>query len=132
MIYEIVKIQLLKRKLKKEKNRKEIGRLGEELVREYLRVKGYKLLEENFRTIFSEVDIVALKDNTLYIVEVKTRKSDKSGTPFESITFRKEEKLRKSAEFLKKKFGVKNFKILVFSVKIDEKIRVTSREVDFE
>ncbi len=132
MIYEILKIQLLKRRLKKEKDKKKIGKLGEELVREYLKIKGYKLLEENLRTIFSEVDILCLKDNTLYIVEVKTRKSDKSGTPLESITLRKKEKLKKSAEFLKKKFSVKNFKILVFSVKINEKIKITSEEVDFE
>ena len=59
----------------------ELGRLGEELAVEYLIKKGYQILERNWRSGHKEVDIIALDDTTLVIVEVKTRKSDDYGYP---------------------------------------------------
>lgn len=52
-----------------------IGRLGEEIACRYLIQQNYKILERNFATKFAEVDIIAFKNNTLIIVEVKTRKN---------------------------------------------------------
>ena len=47
-------------------------REGEDLVAEYLKGKGWKILVRNFRTRRGEVDIIATIDSTLAFVEVKT------------------------------------------------------------
>lgn len=50
----------------------ERGRAGEAMAASYLQAHGYQLLEKNFRTPHGEVDIVAVYDQTLVFVEVKS------------------------------------------------------------
>lgn len=59
----------------------ELGREGENFACEYLKENGYKVLERNWRYGNDEIDIIALIENTLVIVEVKTRRSDNYGAP---------------------------------------------------
>ena len=59
----------------------ELGKYGEELAVDYLINKGYQIIERNWRSGHKEIDIIALDDTTLVIVEVKTRKSDDFGEP---------------------------------------------------
>lgn len=59
----------------------ELGKLGEELAVEFLRKNGYTILETNWTFQKAEVDIIAKKENTLAIVEVKTRSSLEFGLP---------------------------------------------------
>ena len=59
----------------------ELGKIGEELACDYLVNKGYQILERNWRSGHKEIDIIALADTTLVVVEVKTRKSDDYGDP---------------------------------------------------
>ena len=59
----------------------ELGKLGEDLATEYLIKKGYQILERNWRSGHKEIDIIALDETTLVVVEVKTRKSDDYGDP---------------------------------------------------
>jgi putative endonuclease len=59
----------------------ELGKLGEELAVEFLRKEGYEILETNWTFQKAEVDIIAKKENTLAIVEVKTRSSLDFGLP---------------------------------------------------
>ena len=59
----------------------ELGKLGEELAVEYLQKKGYVILETNWIFQKAEIDILAQKDNTLAVVEVKTRSSVDFGLP---------------------------------------------------
>lgn len=75
------------------------ARLGEDIATNYLQKKGYRILERNFRKGYGEIDIIAVKDNTLVFVEVKTRKSNSYGTPLESITHWKIRPLVRTAEF---------------------------------
>lgn len=77
------------------------ARLGEDAAVKYLQKLGYKIIDRNFRKGYGEIDIVALHDNTLVFIEVKTRTSDKFGTPFESITPWKLRPLIKTAQFYK-------------------------------
>ena len=74
---------------------------GEELAVSYLRKNGYKIIERNFRKGYGEIDIVAIHENTLVFIEVKTRTSNSFGSPLESITPWKLESLIKTAEFYK-------------------------------
>lgn len=59
----------------------DLGKLGEDLAVNYLIDKGYQILERNWRSGHKEIDIIALFDDILVVVEVKTRKSDFFGEP---------------------------------------------------
>jgi putative endonuclease len=59
----------------------DLGKLGEELAVEFLRKNGYEILETNWTFQKAEIDIITKKENTLAIVEVKTRSSLDFGLP---------------------------------------------------
>jgi putative endonuclease len=77
--------------------RKELGNIGEKLARDFLKKKGYKIRDTNFRCRESEIDIVARKKDFLVFVEVRTKTGTGFGSPEESVTFAKKEKLIASA-----------------------------------
>jgi putative endonuclease len=77
--------------------RKELGATGEKLARDFLKKKGYKIRATNFRCREGEIDIVAEKKGCLVFVEVRTKASSGFGSPEESVTFAKKEKLIASA-----------------------------------
>lgn len=53
----------------------ELGKKGEALAEEYLSRNGYQIIAKNWRYLKAEIDIIAQKEETLAIVEVKTRSS---------------------------------------------------------
>lgn len=55
--------------------KQEIGNAGETIARDYLLQQGYTIMETNWQFGHLEIDIIALKDNVLVFVEVKTRSS---------------------------------------------------------
>lgn len=59
----------------------DLGKLGEELAVDFLEKNGYQILETNWVFQKAEIDIIAKKENTLAIVEVKTRSSIDFGLP---------------------------------------------------
>ncbi|MGI6343687.1 MAG: YraN family protein [Bacillota bacterium] len=71
-----------------------IGRVGEAEALRYLEQQGYRLVERNFYTRFSELDLICRQGGTLVFVEVKARTSHAFGTPEEAITPGKIRRLR--------------------------------------
>jgi putative endonuclease len=67
----------------------ELGKLGEELAIDFLLKNDYKILEKNYRYLKAEVDIIALKKDTLAVVEVKTRSTDYFGNPQDFVNPKK-------------------------------------------
>ena len=61
------------------------GRQGEKLANDFLRNKGFKILDTNWRFQHKEIDIVAMKDNEIVFVEVKARKNTAFGRPEEAV-----------------------------------------------
>ncbi|MDR7208535.1 YraN family protein [Flavobacterium piscis] len=59
----------------------ELGKKGEELAVEYLLQNGYEILDRNWTFQKAEIDVIARKENTLAIIEVKTRSSIDFGLP---------------------------------------------------
>lgn len=59
----------------------DLGKLGEELAVAFLEKDGYKILDTNWTFQKAEVDIIAQKDSTLAVIEVKTRSSIDFGLP---------------------------------------------------
>ena len=76
----------------------ELGIIGEEIAAQYLLRSGYKILRRNFYFDKAEIDIIAQKEeNTVVIVEVKTRNSDFFGDPQSFVTPAKIKLLVKAA-----------------------------------
>jgi len=75
----------------------EAGRKAEAAARTYLEMRGYHILEQNWRRPRCEVDIVALKDGRLHFVEVKYRRNDAQGGGLEAITATKIKQMRRGA-----------------------------------
>ena len=74
--------------------RRDTGILGEKLAQDFLRKQGYLILETNYRCSEGEVDIIANHGEFLIFVEVRTKRSFQQGSPEESITPAKMERLR--------------------------------------
>jgi len=74
-------------------NRQEVGKLGEEAARKFLKKRGYRIRETGFRCRHGEIDIIAQKKDYLVFVEVRTKSNLDFGTPEESITQAKKERL---------------------------------------
>ena len=82
-----------------------LGNYGEYLAGQYLRSKGYLILEKNFRNKLGEIDLIARDGKTICFVEVKTRQSLQQGQPYEAVTPWKVRKLSQMATFyLKHKY----------------------------
>lgn len=77
------------------------GRLGEKLASSYLRKKGYRIISQNFRAKYGEIDIISLFKKTLVFVEVKTRSGNIFGSPQEAVTRWKLANITKTAQYFK-------------------------------
>lgn len=76
----------------------ELGKIGEEIAVQYLLKNGYTILYRNFIFDKAEIDIIAQKEeDTVVIVEVKTRNSDFFGDPQTFVTPRKIKMMVKAA-----------------------------------
>lgn len=73
------------------------GKGGEDRAAAFLRLKGYKILERNYRVGQGEIDLVARRSGTLVFVEVKTRRGKSQGSPLEAVTPRKIKRLSAAA-----------------------------------
>jgi putative endonuclease len=74
------------------------GRLGEKLARRYLIRKGYRIIEQNWRTKYAEIDLVTRKKDTLVFVEVRTKTSGQFGLPEESLNRQKINRVIRSSQ----------------------------------
>ena len=78
-------------------DRQQVGKLGEEAARKFLKKRGYRIRETGFRCRHGEIDIITQKKDCLVFVEVRTKSNLEFGTPEESITQVKKERLIASA-----------------------------------
>ena len=74
-----------------------IGRKGENLAVDFLKDKGYEILETNWFYDHKEIDIIAKHNNTIIFVEVKTRTTGFFGEPYEFVNVKKQEFLIEAA-----------------------------------
>lgn len=74
------------------------GQKAEQAAAVYLGMRGYQIIEQNFRRPRCEIDIVAQKDDTVYFVEVKYRRNDHQGGGFEALTASKLRQMQFAAE----------------------------------
>ena len=75
-----------------------IGKRGEDIARRHLEKKGYCVIEQNYRTKYSEMDLIATKDGVLVFIEVRTKTSERFGAPEDTINKQKIARLIRSAK----------------------------------
>ncbi len=73
------------------------GKKAEELAAAFLRLKGYKIFEKNFRVPQGEIDLIAGRGVTVVFVEVKSRRGKAQGTPLEAVSPHKVRRLSAAA-----------------------------------
>lgn len=75
-----------------------LGEMGEQAAVNFLRKKKMKIVDRNIEFPMGEIDIVAIDQRTVVFVEVKTRRSDKKGAPWEAVDQAKQAKIMKTAQ----------------------------------
>jgi putative endonuclease len=81
----------------------QFGKKSERLAAEFLRRKGYRILETNYRSKVGEIDIIAKDKGVLVFVEVKARSSSRFGSPKGAVTPAKQRKISMTAlDYLKR------------------------------
>ena len=77
--------------------RRDTGILGEKLAKDFLKKRGYRVLETNYRCPEGEIDIIARHKDSFVFIEVRTKTSLEFGSPEESITPAKKERMKATA-----------------------------------
>ncbi len=118
-------------------NSKQLGGLGEKVAFNYLKNKGYQILDKNYSPKFisgpkrGEIDIVAKKGDIISFVEVKTLTENSGGQtsgilPEDKVNFLKKRKIMKMAEFwlMEKKIPLDSqWQIDVIAIKINQSLK---------
>lgn len=100
-------------------SKRTIGSRGEQIAMEYLQTKGYRLVERNFFIRGGEIDLICERsDGKLAFVEVKYRRDDRYGKPYESVTRTKIRHLSKTIQLylLQKGSGGRKLTLEVVSI----------------
>ena len=74
--------------------RRTVGRVAEDAAARWYEAQGYTVLDRNWRVREGELDLVVQRGRTVVFCEVKARGSDRFGTPFDAVTFGKQQRLR--------------------------------------
>ena len=79
---------------------KALGDWGEDLAADYLRRRGYEILERQYRCRWGEIDLIAwAPEGVLCFVEVKARSGTGFSAPREAVTAAKQRRLRNAASW---------------------------------
>lgn len=76
-----------------------LGAWGEELAAAWVRRQGGRVIAANFRCRFGEIDLICEEKGYLCFTEVKLRKTSRYGSAGEFVDYRKQNKLRATAQF---------------------------------
>lgn len=94
----------------------ELGAKGEALAAQFLIDRGIQILARNLKTRYGEVDILAKDDDTLVIIEVKAKSSDRYGLAVEMIGAAKRGRLQRLATILASQYNMVKYRIDIISV----------------
>ncbi len=96
-----------------------IGHFGERLAQNYLKCRGYKIVETNVKTSYKEIDIIARQKDILVFIEVKTRTSLSFGRADEGIGYYKLQNLKKAIALYLSRNNIFNKKFRLDLIAID-------------
>lgn len=95
------------------KYNKSIGFYVEDLSVAFLEKEGYSILEKNFNCSSGEIDIIAIRDEIISFIEVKSRFSNSFGNPKESVTCSKQRRIINAAKYY---LHIKNSTIIILDL----------------
>jgi ribonuclease HII len=81
------------------KTAKMIGNSAEDVAAKYLKKRGHKIIDRNWKNKFCEIDIISKFDNRIYFNEVKYRKNEKFGGGVSAIGDKKLKQMKFAAEY---------------------------------
>ena len=87
-----------------------LGEKGELAAAKFLRKKKYRVVERNVNFHEGEIDIVAVDNRTIVFVEVKTRKTNDKGQPWEAVDRSKQKKIIAAASIYLNREGLNELK----------------------
>lgn len=79
--------------------RKQMGNASEAIARQYLEQQNYVFQQSNFQCRAGEIDLIMRQDKLLVFVEVRSRSSCRYGMPSETVSRKKQDKIRKAAAY---------------------------------
>jgi putative endonuclease len=86
----------------------DLGIWGEQKAVQYLSDNGYHIKEQNYRWKKDEVDIIATHQELYIFVEVKTRTDTRIEQPEQTVTFAKQKRIIKVANFYLEQNNIEN------------------------
>lgn len=89
----------MKQPLDRSSPKKVIGDAVESRVASHLAKQGFQIQYRNFRCRLGEIDLIGIHENQLIFVEVRSKSRQDYGTAAESVNFRKQKKLIRTAQF---------------------------------
>jgi putative endonuclease len=111
-----------------EKNTRLIGKIGEDIAAQFLIRRGFRLVCSNFTVpigrnrrgaaVTGEIDLIALDEDVLCFIEVKTRSSDEFASPLAAVDLRKQRQITRTARIYRKIFGLPNTRFRYDAVSI--------------
>lgn len=78
-------------------NKRKIGSQGEQLAQDYLSANNFIIKGKNHYTPYGEIDLIGLKNGTVYFIEVKFRRTGSFGTAREAVNHKKKKSMKASA-----------------------------------
>jgi len=111
--------------------RRDTGIRGEKLAKDFLKKRGYRILETNYRCPKGEIDIVAKHQDFLVFTEVRTKTSLEFGSPEESITPAKKARMKAAAWHYRQEHDrlPQLWRIDVVAVELDQKGKASRIEL---
>ena len=116
----------MKREVKR--TRQCTGKFGEKIAERFLVSRGFSILNRNFRAPFGEIDLVAERDGCIVFLEVKTRTSERFGSPLSSITETKQKHILKNCRYYLKRYDLCDgpCRIDAIAIKLDARGKLQS------
>lgn len=96
-MYVLFYVERVERRMMQNKRR--IGSIQEDRVADWMRRHGYRILAQNFRCRFGEIDLIVKKDGCIIFVEVKYRSTGNCGAPQEAVDLLKQQRICNAASF---------------------------------
>lgn len=118
-----------------ETNTSRVGQIGENLAARFLIRRGFHIVCSNFKvpigrntrgvSVTGEIDLIALDEDVLCFIEVKTRSSDEFASPLAAVDLRKQRQIIRTAKVYRKIFGLRDirFRYDAVSIILREKAR---------
>lgn len=103
------------------------GRLAEMKAANFLRDKGYFLLEHSYKSRFGEIDLIMEYKNFIVFVEIKARGENSIALPREFVDYNKQKKIIATAQLYVSRFDIKlQPRFDVVEVYLDENKKIKS------